>query len=127
MVTSVGNEEAGYSVDYDAASASVRVRAWGFWTAEVAQGFGRAVQSGCAHRPKGTSLWMDMVDLKPMREEGQASFAEIVEALGRWGFACTIHTGSHLTKLQLLRIVTERGAGARVRFEQGRASPARSG
>jgi hypothetical protein len=121
VIASVGDDQAGFFID-DLATGNVYVRAWGFWSAEVAQAFGGTVQAACNGKPAGTELVMDMTELKPMREEGQKSFAALMRALPGQGIPITIETASHLTKLQLLRIVTEQGAAGSVRFELGSES-----
>jgi threonine/homoserine efflux transporter RhtA len=49
-----------------------------------------------------------MRDLKPMREEGQKSFASLVRALPSLAVTrATVVTSSQLTKLQLVRLAAE--------------------
>jgi len=104
----VGDEKAGFSVDFDAASAAVRVRAWGFWSAAVAAAFCSTIEAACRDRGPGLTLQIDMNELKPMREEGQASFSALVTLLPRLGVArATATSTNQLTKLQLLRIASE--------------------
>jgi hypothetical protein len=118
-MTDMGNEQAGFSTAFDALTKVVSVRAWGFWSVEVARAFGQVVGDECRSRPRGTTLLVDMAELKPMRDEGQFSFAQLMTALPKLGIArTTIITSSHLTKLQLLRIATECGASNLVEFAQ---------
>jgi hypothetical protein len=104
----VGDDGAGFSVDVDVAANAIRVRAWGFWTADVAAEFRTIVSDACRNRPRGASLAFDMTELKPMRDEGQKAFGSVLAALPRLGITnATVSTGSQLTKLQLLRISGE--------------------
>ncbi|HTJ81748.1 MAG TPA: hypothetical protein VL400_08475 [Polyangiaceae bacterium] len=104
----VGDEKAGFSVDFDASAATVRVRAWGFWSPAVAAAFCPAIETACRDRAAGLTLAMDMNELKPMREEGQASFSALVTLLPRLGIAkATATSTNQLTKLQLLRVAAE--------------------
>lgn len=104
-----GDEAAGFSIEFDIVSGAVGVRAWGFWSADVAKVFGPAVRDACRNKPAGTLVRMDMTALKPMREEGQFSFGSLLTQLPDLGIGgLRIQTGSQLTKLQLLRISAER-------------------
>jgi hypothetical protein len=104
----VGDDLSGFSADYDLEVGAVRVRAWGFWSIPIAEAFARTVSEACRAGPKGAQLLMDMTDLKPLREEGQRSFGALVGSLRELGVSrTTVTTASHLTKLQLLRLVAE--------------------
>jgi hypothetical protein len=110
-----GTERAGFAIEAEAASSVVKVRAWGFWDAALATAFGPEVRDACRNRPTGTLLEMDLTELKPMREEGQVSLATLLSALPGLGVAkVTISTRSHLTKLQVLRLVSEQDRSALV-------------
>ena len=94
----IGDDLAGFS-------GVVSVRGWGFWSAEVAASFGVRVCEACTNRPRGTRLTMELTALKPMREEGQRSFASLLAALpGLRVPATVVATGNALTKLQLMRL-----------------------
>jgi hypothetical protein len=113
----VGDDVSGFSADYDAEVGAVRVRAWGFWSASIAEVFAGTVSDTCRSSPKGTHLIMDMTDLKPLREEGQRSFGDLVSRLRELGVGrTTVTTASHLTKLQLLRLVAENAPKDSVEF-----------
>lgn len=104
----IGDDSSGFSTDYDAEVGAVRVRAWGFWTVSVAEAFVGVVSDACRAGPKGAALIIDMTELKPLREEGQRSFGALVGRLRHLGVSrTTVATASHLTKLQLLRLVAE--------------------
>jgi hypothetical protein len=112
-----GSDQAGFTVEYEADTRTVCVEAWGFWDASVASSFGSVVRDACRGRPRGTTLKLDMSRLKPMRDEGQKSFAVLMGCVGGLGIQETrIQTSSELTKLQLLRIVAENGAREHTRF-----------
>ena len=60
---------------------------------------------------------MDMTGLKPMRDEGQQSFGTVMAALPKLGIArASVVIDSPLTKLQLLRLVTQHGRKDCVQF-----------
>lgn len=113
----MGDETSGFSLQFDPSPPCIRVRAWGFWNVEVASAFGRAVQDACRGRPSGTTLELDMNELKPMRDEGQTSVSTLLAAAPSLGIAATvIKTANQLTKLQLMRLAGERVKMAQVRF-----------
>ena len=113
----IGTDKAGFAVEFDAEVGAVRVRGWGFWDTTIAEAFTKAVSDMCRANPKGTALQLDMVALKPLREEGQRSFADLLRYLRGLGVGrTTISTASQLTKLQLLRLVAEHSAGHPVEF-----------
>jgi hypothetical protein len=107
----VGDEHAGFSFGYDASRDIFEVIAWGFWNADMALAFGVEVLAALRRRFGSKRLALDMSDLKPMRDEGQQSCANLFRALSDLGVTSTIIvTTSHLTKLQLMRLATESGA-----------------
>src|SRR5262252_1807029 len=112
-----GDEKAGFSAAYEAMAGVIRVRAWGFWSAEVSAAFEPAVTEVCKSSPKGLPLQLEMAALKPLREEGQRSFGALIRALPGLGTGrVTISTASQLTKLQLLRLVAEHGSTQSIDF-----------
>jgi hypothetical protein len=120
----IGDDQAGFSVTLDAEAGAVRVRAWGFWSVEVATAFAGTVAEVCYGGPKGRALLMDMTGLKPMRDEGQQSFGTLMAALPKLGIArASVAIDSHLTKLQLLRLVAEHGRKDCVQFTSGAVDP----
>lgn len=93
------------------------MRGWGFWNPNVADAFAATVSEVCNASPRGAALLMDMSELKPLREEGQRSFGTLIRLLRGLGVGRTaVTTASHLTKLQLLRLVAEHGAKDSVQF-----------
>jgi hypothetical protein len=113
----VGSDDAGFSVQFDELAKRLRVVGWGFWDVEVAGAFDRVVLEACRGRPPGFELSIDMRELKPMRDEGQAAFSKVVRMSEALGVSqTTVITTSHLTKLQLLRIVREVGPAAKAKF-----------
>jgi hypothetical protein len=116
-VKRAGNDKAGFSVEFDPEVGAIRVRGWGFWDTEIADAFAPAVADVCRNNPKGTHLRMEMDGLKPLRDEGQRSFGDLLRYLRGLGVGrTTISTASHLTKLQLLRLVAEHAAGHPIEF-----------
>jgi hypothetical protein len=70
---------------------------------------------------------LDMNDLKPMREEGQQSFSQLLAALSKLGIAqVSVMTTNPLTKLQLVRLVAASRSGTRVEWVAGANSSGRS-
>lgn len=123
----VGDDHAGFSFGDDPSRDTLEVRAWGFWNAEVATAFGVKTIAALRHRPGSKRLVLDMSDLKPMREEGQQSFASLFQSLSSLGVTSTsVVTTSHLTRLQLARIATESGAGANVQWLSGKVELTRN-
>lgn len=113
----VGSNEAGFSAGFDSPTKTIYVKAWGFWDVDVAVAFGKTVKDTCINSPNGSKLIMDMNDLKPMRDEGQSSFIELMGVLPGIGVVgTTIMAKNQLTKLQLLRLIVEAGAKDKVRF-----------
>jgi len=108
----VGDDLAGFSFSQDTSNDTFEVRAWGFWNVDVAVAFGSQVLAALRARGRWKRLVLDMSDLKPMREEGQRAFADLLRSLPSVGVLGTsVVTTSHLTKLQLARIATESGRG----------------
>ena len=104
-----GTKEAGFAVDDD--NGSVRITSWGFWPVGVARTFDAAVIGACRRSPRGTPIVIDARHLKPLRDEAQWAFTTMFTMLRSLGMGHTsIMTTSHLTKLQLLRIVKEAGS-----------------
>jgi hypothetical protein len=90
---------------------------WGFWSVPVALAFASAVVDACKVQPKGLTLAIDMTRLKPMREEGQKSFALLMRSLKDVGVARTsVVTANPLTKLQLVRLTSESAPGATIEW-----------
>jgi len=122
---SIGDAAAGFSAVFDAERLAIRVRGWGFWSADVCGAFATTVSEVCSASPKGSSLLMDMTDLKPLRDEGQRAFGLLIGQLRQLGVGSTsVTTSSHLTKLQLLRLVAENGMKDSVQFKTAETAPA---
>jgi hypothetical protein len=113
-----GNEEEGFEVNvHEAAAATIRVRAWGFWSQETAGLFVSTVVEAC--RPPGriARIIIDALGLKPQREVGQEAFGLVVASLRSLGVTqVSVTTDSPLTKLQLLRISKERAQPNSIEF-----------
>jgi hypothetical protein len=123
----VGDDNAGFSFGFDSVKGVFEVCAWGFWNVDVARTFGIKVASVLGQQPGSKRLVLDMSALKPMREEGQQSFANLCRTFRSLGVtSATIVTSSQLTKLQLARIVTENGANANVQWLNATAEHTRN-
>jgi hypothetical protein len=113
----IGDDLAGFSVRYDPIEGRTEVTGWGFWNVEVAMAFATRVMAALRERPESKQLLLDLAELKPMRDEGQKSFASLVRTLPSLGINRThIVTTSQLTKLQLVRIATETGTSATINW-----------
>src|SRR5688572_12291013 len=97
-----GNQDGGFSIMFDAPTRTLVVTGWGFWSVATAASFSIEVLAACAD--EGASvLVLDASGLKPQREEGQASFGQVLAALRRLKITrASIVTGNALTRLQLL-------------------------
>jgi hypothetical protein len=121
-----GDDSAGFSVDHPG-TGGILVKAWGFWSVDVAYAFATSVTNACQGRSRGAILVLDMNDLKPMREEGQQSFSQLLAALSKLGIAqVSVMTTNPLTKLQLVRLVAASRSGTRVEWVAGANSSGRS-
>lgn len=117
-----GDSEAGFSVEHDPITRTVRVDGWGFWSPEVAVEFGDAVIEACRNTPDARDMVMNMARLKPLRDEGLDAVGRVLSAAVRLGVSLkSVVTGSHITKLQLLRLVKSCQPNSRVDF---RSAPA---
>jgi hypothetical protein len=115
-MNTIGNDDSGFSVSYDATNAQVRVVGWGFWSADVASSFDGSVLSEYRNAPAQSNVLIDVSGLRPMREEAQRAFVAAFGALKAAGAAhISVVTTSHLTKLQFMRIASESGTADRVR------------
>ncbi len=111
----IGDDTAGFSVNV--MSGTVSVRAWGFWGVDVALAFLTTIVEACSTVSGGASLVMEMSALKPMRDEGQKSFSDLIRALPTIGIVrASIAADSPLTKLQLLRLATQNAGKCPVKF-----------
>jgi hypothetical protein len=114
-----GDDAAGYSVS-SPGFGSVEVVGWGFWSAELASAFAERVLEVCRSQSRGLRLTIDMTRLKPMREEGQVSFGQVLRSASGLGISqLSIVTSNALTKLQLVRLSTEAGVGDAVTWLDG--------
>jgi hypothetical protein len=117
-VQQLGDASAGFAVALDPSTKGMHIRAWGFWNVEVAMAFGRIAVAECRSSPGISAVVMDMKELKPMREEGQWSFGELISILVQLAIPLVeVETGSQLTRLQLMRIVNQRDTNRRVQFK----------
>ncbi len=111
-----GTDEQGFDVSVGDGTPAVHVRAWGFWSVEVAERFSRSVLAALASaRPSLVTI--DAANLKPLRDVGQDAFGTVLGALTAYRIQRVVVTGSGaLTKLQLRRIAKEHANGALVEF-----------
>jgi hypothetical protein len=121
-----GEDQAGFSVAWEATTRLVNVVAWGFWSRETAASFTSAVLDVCKKAPIGTCLTLNMTDLKPMREEGQRAWTGLMSGLPAVSGIdrVSVVTGNALTKLQLLRLTKDSAIGDTPQFEWFERGPA---
>lgn len=103
-----GDETQGFEVD--SSGEAVVVRAWGFWSTELAEQVVPVVASALRAKGSGTDLTIDATDLRPLRNEAQRSFeAMLSQAVQNSARGVVIQSPSALTRLQMIRLV--RGIG----------------
>ena len=113
----VGDDTAGFSVDLPGGP-SIVVKGWGFWRREVAAPFAGRVVEVCRSQPRGASLRLDLGELKPMREEGQQSFRDLLRSVPGLGLSrVLVITGNPLTRMQLTRLATDTGTYASIEWQ----------
>jgi hypothetical protein len=112
-----GTDADGFSITFDEPSRLLRVRAYGFWSPEVAATFAASVIEACRPPRRPKELVVDAADLKPQREEGQAALRSVFAALPGLGIGrASVLTGNALTKLQLLRLANAAPTRAMIEF-----------
>jgi hypothetical protein len=98
-----GDEEAGFSVER--ALGELRIRAWGFWSSELAGEFNHAGRSEIQNGSKLTLVWLDVGHLKPMRDEGQRAWSHFFGLLLGTGIqSIKMIEPPPITKLQIMRL-----------------------
>lgn len=113
-MTRDGDEVSGFSIGFD--GHELRVRAWGFWSVELAASFLRALESETLTVIKVDAVRLDVSELKPMRDEGQLAWTRGLTFLMLRGIrAVQMSAPSPLTKLQFLRLC--RNVGIVIQFE----------
>jgi hypothetical protein len=117
LMQRLGNQDDGFEVELNKETHAIRVKAWGFWNAELASKFFPAVVQACQSRVGPLSLFMDARGLKPQREPGQEALGTLLAALPGLGVTGgNVVTDSSLTRLQLLRLAKERTPKSLVQF-----------
>jgi hypothetical protein len=124
MLTSVkrevGDDQSGFSIAADPQTATLLVRGWGFWAPDIARAFPVEVFAACREHAGLGNKSMDMCGLRPIREEGQHAFTQVMDTLPGLGIKrVTVATSSQLTKLQLLRLVGANALRGFVSFVEG--------
>lgn len=111
-----GDQKEGF--DVDSRQGSVVVTARGFWSADLAAQLVPAVLPQVRAQGHPTSLVFELAELRPLRDEGQIAFKELILSSLKSGVhEVVIRTPSALTKLQMLRIAREIGESGRLRVE----------
>jgi hypothetical protein len=110
-----GTDESGYSVSVDAYARTIRVDAWGFWSVDVCNTFGKALLDACRSSPV-RRVEIETTRLKPLREEGENAWAMVMSALPGVGIEAIVVKTNSLTKLQLLRIARHSASKDLVQF-----------
>jgi hypothetical protein len=104
-----GTDAEGFAVGMSEDASSVQVRVWGFWSSDLAARFVGAVTSACSSFAVPRMI-LDATELKPQRDAGQEALAALMATLSALRITrVVVMTASPLTRLQLMRIVKERG------------------
>jgi len=105
---SVTDDDGGFSATPADVTGVLRVRAWGFWSAEIAAVFAETVLDAYRRGRRPTEVVLEADALKPQREDAQSAIAAMIDAVGKLGLPrLVITTSSPLTRLQLARISRE--------------------
>jgi len=109
-----GDTAQGFTIE--SRGGAVLVRAWGFWSVEFVPEFLPPVMAALEAAGKGGAFTIDLKDLRPLRDEGQAAFRQLMtRALAHGSWVIELQGASALTKLQMLRLTRELGAQDRIR------------
>jgi hypothetical protein len=104
-----GSDEAGFVIDVGVVYLSIHV--WGFWDAATAAEFGRA-GADAVRTSTRTQLVVDATRLKPQRDDGEAALRSVIEATASSKLVrAEVRVGNAITRMQLARLVREKGAG----------------
>ena len=109
-MSTFGDTENGFSVEYDHASKTVRITGWGFWNASLVALFDTHALSACIAAGRPFDVVFDAARLKPQGQLAQKSLGAMmagVHALAPSRFMLVV--GSALTRLQLARLARENG------------------
>ncbi len=111
-----GDETEGFTVER--AAAGIRLKTWGFWGADLATKFVPAVVAALRETPSEGNLEIDVSELRPLRDEGQRAFEQLLKQLTTSGSRdVVIRNSSALTKLQMMRLVRDIGNPSHIRIE----------
>lgn len=111
----LGNEKAGCSLG--AQGNTILLEGWGFWDKDTALELRDFVLGFCRDHAACALLKIDFNRLNPLRDEGQAAFQALLAQLpGTSIRRVQIEVASHMTKLQLIRIVAQSGQKQLVEF-----------
>ncbi|HEX2734407.1 MAG TPA: hypothetical protein VHM70_22515 [Polyangiaceae bacterium] len=114
----VDEEGAGFSATLAPEEHVLRIVGYGFWSVDLAQRFSPMVRDAMRTAGNVSRLIFDFRDLKPLRDEGQRGFADVLTTLRALpNLHVLVLTSSPLTKLQLLRIVKEASYVGRIDFQ----------
>lgn len=109
-----GDSEQGFTIENQ--DGALLVTTWGFWSVEFVPEFLPAVLAGLENQGKGGVLIVDLKQLRPLRDEGQAAFRTLLtRALSGGASDIQLRGASALTKLQMLRLIRELGTPERIR------------
>lgn len=109
-----GDSDQGFTVESE--SEGLLVTTWGFWSVDFVREFLPAVLGALDSRGKGSALLIDLKQLRPLRDEGQAAFRTLMtRALAEGVARIELRGASALTKLQMLRLIRELGAPEKIR------------
>lgn len=102
------DETDGFDIEFDESSTAIRVKAWGFWSPEIAERFEQAIFDAFRVNRGATALDIDARGLKPQRDAGVTALGTMMQGLHRSRIArVSVKTDSSLTRLQFIRIAKE--------------------
>ena len=112
----VGTEAGGYRVS-GSPTTVLRIRAWGYWPADVTAAFSHEAPVVCRELAPEATLALDASDFKPQGAEGQEALRVFLRALAPLTFAKGIVlAGNALTRMQITRLLRECGLDGRLTF-----------
>lgn len=114
-----GDSDQGFTIE--SGGEGVSVMTWGFWSVDFVPQFLPAVLAAlerwaAEQKGRGVTLVIDLKQLRPLRDEGQAAFRTLMTRVLADGVtSLELKGASALTKLQMLRLIRELGAQDRIR------------
>jgi hypothetical protein len=117
-IREVGDEVAGFRVQYTPGESSLHIECWGYWVSDLAAVFGREAVAACQEVSTPMDFVLDATALKPQGEQGQEALRALLSRLASLKLATVrIFTGNILTKIQLTRLARASNVDSRLQFD----------